>query len=85
MSIDQGGDVVSPDVPTPFSVEIGTTHAEVAKALGSLDCQNAGDDTDWRSDIAVCTASSGPDFYTFDFELDGIQAEELLADPDRPF
>lgn len=72
--------IVGPDVPNPWGVKLGMTHAEVAKVLGELSCENGGDDTDWRSHVVVCSNEKIGN-YTLDFvtpEGEGRSAAELL-------
>jgi Protein of unknown function (DUF1131) len=76
-------DIVSPDVANPLGVKVGSTYADVAAALGPLDCQSAGDVIEWRADIVLCSSKKS-DVYSFDFTLykeSGLSATELLADP----
>jgi hypothetical protein len=74
-------DIVSDDVSNPLGVKIGSTYADVEKALGKLQCANAGDETDWRSDIVVCSSDKAKS-YTIDFVSDdGDEASVMLEDP----
>ncbi len=75
-------DVLSPEIPNPLGIKVGATHAEVITAIGQLYCANAGDDTDWRSDIVVCTSARSAT-YSLDFEAEGRSAAELLEDADQ--
>lgn len=74
-------DIMSDDVANPLGVKIGATYEEVEKALGTLSCENAGDDTDWRSHVVVCSSDKAGT-YTIDFvSQDGEEAAEMLGDP----
>lgn len=74
-------DILSDEVPNPLGIKIGATYEDVTKAVGKLSCANAGDETDWRSDIVVCTSEKA-DTYTIDFESqEGEDAAEMLEDP----
>jgi len=74
-------DIVSNDVANPFGLTLGMTHADVAKAIGPLDCEDAGIETDWRRHIAVCTAAKAGK-YMFDFESEqNTSGEDMVAEP----
>jgi len=74
-------DILSDEVPSPLGVKLGATYADVEKALGKLSCENAGDETDWRSDVVVCWSEKA-DTYTIDFvSQEGEDAAQMLEDP----
>lgn len=75
-------EIVSDEVWNPFGVTIGMTYADASKLVGPLECSDAGEHTDWKSDIAEC---SGPksDRLGFDFTLEGFEAKDVLANPDK--
>jgi hypothetical protein len=74
-------DIVGGDVPNPLGVKIGATYAEVAKALGKLYCENAGDAVDWRADVVQCSSDKA-DNWTLDFvSPEADDAKAMLADP----
>ncbi len=72
-------DITSNDVWNPWGIQIGATYAEIEKAIGKLQCQDAGEAVDWRADLAECNADK-IDNYTFDFSGDGM-GKDLVADP----
>lgn len=74
-------DIVSNDVWNPFGVTIGMTYADAEKLVGKLECDDAGEHTDWKANIAEC--SNGTlDRFTLDFKDDeASEAKELIAAP----
>jgi hypothetical protein len=75
-------DIMSDDVANPLGVKIGASYADVEKALGKLECANAGDEIDWRSDIVVCTSAKA-DTYTIDFvSTEGDDASMMMRNPE---
>jgi hypothetical protein len=78
-----GIDIVSPEIASPLGVRVGATYAEVAKALGALDCRDAGEAVDWRAEFIECTTAKS-DRYSLDFSGyadSGLEGAQLLADP----
>jgi hypothetical protein len=73
--------IVNREIPPPFAVTIGMTHAEATQALGPLSCRSGRDDADWRWDVVVAGNAQTGD-WTLDFVGDGASAEALIADPD---
>jgi hypothetical protein len=76
-------DIVSNDIANPFGITLGSSHAAVMKAIGPLDCEDAGKAVDWREDIVMCTSHKVAT-YTLDFSLfkeEGLSAKELLENP----
>jgi hypothetical protein len=73
-------DVMSNDVQNPWGITIGMTGAELATHVGALDCEDAGEATDWRANLAACTGDKA-DRYEFDLHGDGIMGKEVAKDP----
>ena len=72
-------DIMTSDVQTPWGITIGMTGAELAKHVGALDCEDAGEATDWRANLADCTADKAA-HYEFDLMGDGMMGNEVAKD-----
>jgi hypothetical protein len=74
-------EIVSNQVWNPFGVAVGMTYAEVEKIVGTLGCADAGEHTDWKSQVAEC-GTEKIKRYGFDFVVEGESAKDVIAKPE---